>query len=82
VEWLRSGVVEQGAWAVPFIGGRGEKEGGGMASADELTMMAVSKRRWDGSGRRGVRGRLGYSGREVAKAGACVNGEETRRRWS
>jgi hypothetical protein len=40
MEWLRSGVVEQGAQAVPFIGGRGGKEGG-TASADELAMMAV-----------------------------------------
>jgi hypothetical protein len=37
---VRSGVVEQGARAVPFIGGRGEREGG-TVSADELAMMAV-----------------------------------------
>jgi hypothetical protein len=29
-----------------------------------------------------VRGRLGYSGGEVAEAGACVNGEETGWWWS
>jgi hypothetical protein len=29
VEWLRPGVVEQGARAVPFIGGRGGGEEGG-----------------------------------------------------
>jgi hypothetical protein len=40
VEWLRFGVVEQGARAVPSIGGWGGKEGG-TASADELAMMAV-----------------------------------------
>jgi hypothetical protein len=29
-----------------------------------------------------MRGRLGYSGEEVAEAGVHVNGEETGRRWS
>jgi hypothetical protein len=29
VEWPRPGVVEQGARAVPFIGGRGEGRGNG-----------------------------------------------------
>jgi hypothetical protein len=40
VEWLRPGVVEGGARAVPFIGAR---EGGGRrdGNADELAMLAV-----------------------------------------
>jgi hypothetical protein len=66
----------------PFYRWPGGNEGG-MASADELAMMAVMvQTRRDGSGRREVRGRLRYSGREVAEAGARVNGEETGRRWS
>jgi hypothetical protein len=81
----RSGGVGQswcgddGARAAPFIGawererdgGDGERrrarhDGGNGANGD-----------WDGSGRRGVRGRLGHSGGVVAEAGASLNGEAT-----
>jgi hypothetical protein len=41
VEWLGSGVVEQGARADPFIGGREGEGREGTASADEPAMMAV-----------------------------------------
>jgi hypothetical protein len=73
----RSWCDEDGARAVPFIGARergrdagdGERrrahhDGGNGANGD-----------WDGSGRRGVRGRLRHSGRVVAEAGASLNGE-------
>jgi hypothetical protein len=68
---------EDGARTVPFIdaqererdGGDGERrqarlDGGNGANDD-----------WDGSGRRGVRGRLGHSGGVVAEAGASLNSE-------
>jgi hypothetical protein len=41
VGWLSSGVVEQGAWADPFIGGREGDGREGTASTDEPAMMAV-----------------------------------------
>jgi hypothetical protein len=77
----RSWCGENGARAAPFIGaqererdgGDGERrrarhDGGNGANGD-----------WDGSGRRGVRGRLGYSGGVVAEAGVSFNGEATGR---
>jgi hypothetical protein len=54
VEWLRPGVVEQGARGGPFIGGRGgEGEGGGTASTGELTMTVVMTQTCDGTARAG-----------------------------
>jgi hypothetical protein len=77
----RSWCGENGARAAPFIGAlererdggdgkrrRARHDGGNAANGD-----------WDGSGRRGVRGRLRYSGGVVAKAGASLNGEATGR---
>jgi hypothetical protein len=51
----------------------------GTTSTDELAMMAGNGANgdWDDSDRRGVRGRLGHSGRVVAEAGASLNGEAT-----
>jgi hypothetical protein len=40
VEWLSSGVEEQGAQADPFIGDREGEGREGTTSADELAMMA------------------------------------------
>jgi hypothetical protein len=72
---------EDGARVAPFIGawererdgGDGERQralhdGGNGANGD-----------WDGSGWRGVRGRLGHSGGVVAEAGASLKGEVTGR---
>jgi hypothetical protein len=62
-----------GAWERERDGGDGERQrarhDGGNGANDD----------WDGSGRRGVRGRLGYSGRVVTEAGASLNGEATGR---
>jgi hypothetical protein len=62
-----------GAWEGGRDGGDGERrrarhDGGNGANID-----------WDGSGRRGVRGRHGYSGGVVTEARASLNGEATRR---
>jgi hypothetical protein len=74
-------VEGNGARAAPFIGTReGERDGGD----DERRRARHDGENganddWDGSGRRGVRGRLGYSGGVVAKAGARLNGKATGR---
>jgi hypothetical protein len=71
----RSWCGENGARAAPSIGAqkrdggdgehrRARHDGGNGANGD-----------WDGSGRRGVRGWLGYSGGVITEAGASLNGE-------
>jgi hypothetical protein len=71
----------------PELVWRGRGSGGSFyrtASADELRRARHDGENgangdWDGSGRRGVRGRLGHSGGVVAEAGASLNGEATGR---
>jgi hypothetical protein len=53
VEWLRPGVVEQGARGGPFFGGGGGAGGGGAASTDKLTMMVVMAQTGDGTAQAG-----------------------------
>jgi hypothetical protein len=82
VEWLRPGVVEQGARGGPFIGGRGGGRGGEVASTGELATVLMMAHRSDGTARAGgeVKGRLGHSaqGRMMPnRAGERVNGEAT-----
>jgi hypothetical protein len=77
----RSWCGEDGAQAGPFIGARGRERDGG----DDKRRRAHhdggngANGDWDGSGRRGVRGRLGHSGGVVAEVGARLNGEATGR---
>jgi hypothetical protein len=77
----RSWCGEDGARAGPFIGARGRERDGG----DDERRRAChdggngANGDWDGSGRRGVRGRLEHSGGVVAEAGASLNGEATGR---
>jgi hypothetical protein len=77
----RSWCGEDGAWVAPFIGARERERDGG----DDERRRAQhdggngANDDWDGSGRRGVRGRLGHSGGVVAEAGASLNGEATGR---
>jgi hypothetical protein len=77
----RSWCGEDRARAVPFIGARGRERDGG----DDERRRAHhdggngANGDWDGSGRRGVRGRLGHSGGEVAEAGASLNSVATGR---
>jgi hypothetical protein len=77
----RSWCGENGAQAAPFIDARERERDGG----DDERQRALhdggngANGDWDGSGRRGVRGRLGYSGGVVAEAGASLNGEATGR---
>jgi hypothetical protein len=77
----RSWCEGNGARAAPFIGARERERDGGdgerrRARHDGGNGANID---WNGSGRRGVRGWLGYSGRVVADAGASLNGEATGR---
>jgi hypothetical protein len=77
----RSWCSEDGARAVPFIGARGRERDGGDGERRRARHDGENGANgdWDGSGRRGVRGRLGHSGGVVAEAGASLNGEATGR---
>jgi hypothetical protein len=77
----RSWCGEDGARAVPFIGARERERDGGDDERRRARHDGENGANgdWDGSGRRGVRGRLGHSGRVVAEAGASLNGEATGR---
>jgi hypothetical protein len=75
----RSWCGENGARAAPFIGVRERDGGDGEHRRARHDGGNGANSDWDGSGRRGVRGRLGYSGGVVAEAGASLNGEATGR---
>jgi hypothetical protein len=77
----RSWCGENGARAAPFIGARERERDGGDGERRRARHDGGNGANgdWDGSGRRGVRGRLGYSGGVVAEAGASLNGEATGR---
>jgi hypothetical protein len=77
----RSWCGEDGARAVPFIGARERERDGGDNERRRARHDGGNGANgdWDGSGRRGVRGRLGHSGGVVAEAGASLNGEATGR---
>jgi hypothetical protein len=83
----RSWCGENGARAAPFIGARErerERDGGdGERRRARHDGGNGANDDWDGSSRRGVRGRLGYSGKVVAESGASLNGEATgREAWA
>jgi hypothetical protein len=77
----RSWCGGNGARAAPFIGARERERDGGGSERRRARHDGGNGANgdWDGSGRRGVRGRLGYSGRVIAEAGASLNGEATGR---
>jgi hypothetical protein len=77
----RSWCGEDGARAVPFIGARERERDGGDGERRRARHDGENGANgdWDGSGRRGVRGRLGHSGGVVAEVGARLNGEATER---
>jgi hypothetical protein len=77
----RSWCGENGARAAPFIGARERERDGGNGKRRRARHDGGNGANgdWDGSGRRGVRGRLGHSGGVVAEAGASLNGEATGR---
>jgi hypothetical protein len=77
----RSWCGENGARAAPFIGARERERDGGDDERRRARHDGENGANgdWDGSGRRGVRGRLGYSGGVVTEAGASLNGEATER---
>jgi hypothetical protein len=75
----RSWCGEDGARAAPFIGARERDGGDGERRRARHDGGNGANDDWDGSGRRGVRGRLGHSGGVVAEAGASLNGEATGR---
>jgi hypothetical protein len=77
----RSWCGEDGARAAPFIGARERERDGGDGEHRRARHDGGNGANgdWDGSGRRGVRGRLGHSGGVVAEASASLNGEATGR---
>jgi hypothetical protein len=77
----RSWCGENGARATPFIGARERERDGGDGERRRARHDGGNRANgdWDGSGRRGVRGRLGHSGGVVAEAGASLIGEATGR---
>jgi hypothetical protein len=75
----RSWCGEDGARAAPFIGPRERDGGDGKRRRARHDGGNGANGDWNGSGRRGVRGRLGHSGGVVAEAGASLNGEATGR---
>jgi hypothetical protein len=70
-----------GARAAPFIGDRERERDGGDGEHRQARHDGGNGANGDcdGSGRRGVRGRLGYIGGVVAETGASLNGEATGR---
>jgi hypothetical protein len=77
----RSWCGEDGARAVHFIGAWGRERDGGDGERRRARHDGGNEANgdWDGSGRRGVRGRLGHNGGVVAEAGSSLNGEATGR---